>query len=173
MHSARGRGLSGLLGSIALFWLATKRGPVGDYSCVAEKSPKLTAVGFLVACGGMSEEYIAPAPPAPAPAVPRPDPNWDQLERVSINDHDDKSESEDEEICFYDEVEIDEMDFDEQEGVYTMMCPCGDLFAITEVPPRASLIAGRCWFPHLVAVSHRRSSRWDKRQRTALAAPSC
>merc|ERR1711865_83707 len=83
-----------------------------------------------VACGGMSEE--APAPTPTAPAVPRPDPNWDQLERVSINDHDDESESEDEEICFYDEVEIDEMDFDEAEGVYTMMCPCGDLFAITE-----------------------------------------
>ena len=155
-------------------WLAIKKVQMETIPMWLRRAIKLDGCGTrvsFVACGGMSEE--APAPTPTAPAVPRPDPNWDQLERVSINDHDDESESEDEEICFYDEVEIDEMDFDEAEGVYTMMCPCGDLFAITEVPPRTPSTAARCWFPHLVAVSLRRSSRWDKRQRTALAAPSC
>jgi hypothetical protein len=33
----------------------------------------------------------------------------------------------------YEEVDIDDMDFDEENGIYTYECPCGDLFQITEV----------------------------------------
>ena len=32
----------------------------------------------------------------------------------------------------YEEVEIDEMDYDEEQGLYTYECPCGDLFQISE-----------------------------------------
>eukprot|EP01046_Picozoa_sp_COSAG06_P081407 COSAG06_NODE_28569_length_572_cov_0.613108_1_plen_104_part_00 len=31
----------------------------------------------------------------------------------------------------YEEVDIADMDFDEQTGVYTYLCPCGDYFRIT------------------------------------------
>ncbi|KAI8880939.1 diphthamide biosynthesis protein Dph3 [Backusella circina FSU 941] len=31
---------------------------------------------------------------------------------------------------FYDEVEIEDMDFNEEEQVYTYPCPCGDKFEI-------------------------------------------
>lgn len=32
----------------------------------------------------------------------------------------------------YEEVAIDDMDFDEEQGLYTYECPCGDLFQISE-----------------------------------------
>jgi diphthamide biosynthesis protein 3 len=32
----------------------------------------------------------------------------------------------------YEEVDIDDMDFDEEQGLYTYECPCGDLFQISE-----------------------------------------
>jgi len=33
----------------------------------------------------------------------------------------------------YDEVEIEDMDFDEETGIFTYPCPCGDKFQITLV----------------------------------------
>ena len=33
----------------------------------------------------------------------------------------------------YEEVEIEDMDFDEETGLFTYECPCGDLFQISEV----------------------------------------
>ena len=32
---------------------------------------------------------------------------------------------------FYDEVEIEDMEFDEENGIYTFPCPCGDKFQIS------------------------------------------
>ncbi|KAI8325819.1 putative DESR1, partial [Martensiomyces pterosporus] len=32
---------------------------------------------------------------------------------------------------FYDEVEIEDMEFDEENGLYHYPCPCGDRFEIT------------------------------------------
>ena len=34
----------------------------------------------------------------------------------------------------YDEVEIEDMEFDEEKKIYTYPCPCGDKFVISEVP---------------------------------------
>lgn len=34
---------------------------------------------------------------------------------------------------FYDEVEIEDMAWDETVGAFTYPCPCGDVFQITEV----------------------------------------
>ena len=31
----------------------------------------------------------------------------------------------------YDEIEIEDMDFDEETGIFTFPCPCGDKFQIT------------------------------------------
>jgi diphthamide biosynthesis protein 3 len=42
----------------------------------------------------------------------------------------------------YDEVEIEDMKWDEQLQAYTYSCPCGDLFQITLV----SQICGCCLF---------------------------
>ena len=39
------------------------------------------------------------------------------------------SDSEEEE-CYYDEVELEDFDYDAQEGMYTYPCPCGDIFQI-------------------------------------------
>ncbi|KAI1043456.1 hypothetical protein LB505_002201 [Fusarium chuoi] len=39
--------------------------------------------------------------------------------------------SDDEGISIYDEVEIEDMTFDETMGVYQFPCPCGDKFQIT------------------------------------------
>lgn len=33
----------------------------------------------------------------------------------------------------YDEVEIEDLDFDEETGIFTYPCPCGDKFQITLV----------------------------------------
>eukprot|EP00656_Telonema_subtile_P045887 TRINITY_DN5215_c0_g1_i1.p1 TRINITY_DN5215_c0_g1~~TRINITY_DN5215_c0_g1_i1.p1 ORF type:complete len:134 (-),score=32.97 TRINITY_DN5215_c0_g1_i1:221-622(-) len=68
------------------------------------------------------------SPKEPASANVKEDPDWSQLTRVSVNDdHEDL-----EEICFYDEVDLDEMDYEEEDGLFTYMCPCGDLFSISE-----------------------------------------
>lgn len=34
---------------------------------------------------------------------------------------------------FHDEVEIEDFEFDEEEGVYHYPCPCGDRFEVTKV----------------------------------------
>ncbi|XP_074035673.1 diphthamide biosynthesis 3 [Leptinotarsa decemlineata] len=39
---------------------------------------------------------------------------------------------------FYDEVEIEDFKFDEEEGVYHYPCPCGDRFEVT----KEELLAG-------------------------------
>ncbi|KAI3639615.1 hypothetical protein MIR68_002309 [Amoeboaphelidium protococcarum] len=33
---------------------------------------------------------------------------------------------------FYDEIEIEDFQFDEETGIYTYPCPCGDLFQISK-----------------------------------------
>eukprot|EP01132_Coremiostelium_polycephalum_P007552 gene7552-9286_t len=35
-------------------------------------------------------------------------------------------------VSFYDEIEIEDMEFDEDERVFYYPCPCGDRFKITE-----------------------------------------
>lgn len=44
---------------------------------------------------------------------------------------------------FHDEIEIEDFEFDEDEGVYHYPCPCGDRFEITKVC---------CYNPLLVKV---------------------
>lgn len=39
---------------------------------------------------------------------------------------------------FHDEVEIEDFEYDEDEGIYYYPCPCGDQFQITRV--RAELL---------------------------------
>lgn len=34
---------------------------------------------------------------------------------------------------FHDEIEIEDFEFDEEEGVYHYPCPCGDRFEISKV----------------------------------------
>ncbi len=34
-------------------------------------------------------------------------------------------------VTVYDEIEIEDMDFDEETGIFTYPCPCGDKFQIT------------------------------------------
>ena len=36
-------------------------------------------------------------------------------------------------MSIYDEVEIEDLDFDPQTGIFTYPCPCGDKFQITLV----------------------------------------
>ena len=40
--------------------------------------------------------------------------------------------SDDEELVFHDEIELEDFEFDEELGAYTYPCPCGDRFVITE-----------------------------------------
>lgn len=35
-------------------------------------------------------------------------------------------------MAYYDEIEIEDFSFDEEEGVYRYPCPCGDYFFISE-----------------------------------------
>ena len=35
----------------------------------------------------------------------------------------------------YEEVDLDDMNFNEETGMYTYLCPCGDYFQIHEVTP--------------------------------------
>lgn len=34
-------------------------------------------------------------------------------------------------MSYYDEIEIEDMEFNEEDGTYVYPCPCGDLFQIT------------------------------------------
>ncbi|KAI8817126.1 uncharacterized protein EV422DRAFT_570969 [Fimicolochytrium jonesii] len=45
---------------------------------------------------------------------------------------------------FYDEVEIEDMDYDEETKTYYYPCPCGDKFAITEDELRAGDEVAQC-----------------------------
>eukprot|EP00295_Goniomonas_pacifica_P017502 CAMPEP_0175871238 /NCGR_PEP_ID=MMETSP0107_2-20121207/37019_1 /TAXON_ID=195067 ORGANISM="Goniomonas pacifica, Strain CCMP1869" /NCGR_SAMPLE_ID=MMETSP0107_2 /ASSEMBLY_ACC=CAM_ASM_000203 /LENGTH=90 /DNA_ID=CAMNT_0017189585 /DNA_START=42 /DNA_END=314 /DNA_ORIENTATION=- len=38
-------------------------------------------------------------------------------------------------MSFYDEIEIEDMNFDSESKIYTYPCPCGDMFQITLVRP--------------------------------------
>ncbi|KAJ3076452.1 Diphthamide biosynthesis protein 3 [Rhizoclosmatium hyalinum] len=45
---------------------------------------------------------------------------------------------------FYDEIEIDDMDYDPDEETYYYPCPCGDRFAISKESLIAGDFVGRC-----------------------------
>ncbi|KAG2189934.1 hypothetical protein INT46_003891 [Mucor plumbeus] len=45
---------------------------------------------------------------------------------------------------FYDEVEIEDMDYDQVEEVYSYPCPCGDKFIITTVELSEGLDVAQC-----------------------------
>ncbi|KAI8621449.1 hypothetical protein BC830DRAFT_1236139 [Chytriomyces sp. MP71] len=47
-------------------------------------------------------------------------------------------------LNFYDEVEIEDMDYDPDEETYFYPCPCGDRFAITKETLRSGDCVGRC-----------------------------
>ncbi|KAJ3264533.1 Diphthamide biosynthesis protein 3 [Chytriomyces hyalinus] len=49
-----------------------------------------------------------------------------------------------ESLNFYDEVEIEDMDYDPDEETYYYPCPCGDRFAITKDTLRSGDCVGRC-----------------------------
>ena len=77
----------------------------------------------------------------------------------------------------YEEVEIEDMDFDEETSLFTYECPCGDLFQISEVTLRPSLstmVLLICCGAERAdrVVGGRRSWRRGRRSRTARAAPS-
>ena len=36
-------------------------------------------------------------------------------------------------MSYYDEIEIEDFEYDEDEGIYYYPCPCGDLFQISLV----------------------------------------
>ena len=44
----------------------------------------------------------------------------------------------------YDTVALDEMDYDEDEGMYFFQCPCGDLFEISEEDIAKGVDIARC-----------------------------
>ena len=37
----------------------------------------------------------------------------------------------------YDEIDLEDMDWNSELGAFTYQCPCGDLFQISEVPSAA------------------------------------
>ncbi|KAI9276176.1 hypothetical protein BY458DRAFT_506589 [Sporodiniella umbellata] len=45
---------------------------------------------------------------------------------------------------FYDEIEIEDMDFNEDEEIYTYPCPCGDKFEISVDDLRSGDDVARC-----------------------------
>ena len=53
-------------------------------------------------------------------------------------------EEEDEEEVVYDQVDLDEMDFDEENETYYYPCPCGDRFFITIEQLEAGETIARC-----------------------------
>ncbi|KAL7624579.1 Diphthamide biosynthesis protein 3 [Parahypoxylon ruwenzoriense] len=57
--------------------------------------------------------------------------------------------AEDEEIAVYDEVEIEDMTFDEALQIYHYPCPCGDRFeiALADLQDEATDIADNLWKP--------------------------
>ncbi|KAK4533541.1 hypothetical protein CCYA_CCYA17G4423 [Cyanidiococcus yangmingshanensis] len=50
----------------------------------------------------------------------------------------------DTEIDVYDDVEIEDMSFDEAEQKYTYNCPCGDLFVLTVAEMRRGEQIAKC-----------------------------
>ena len=50
----------------------------------------------------------------------------------------------------YDDIEIEDMEWNEELKAFTYMCPCGDLFQITKV-----VITARCLLTTTFAPSHR------------------
>ena len=59
------------------------------------------------------------APPVVPPAVPPPAEPHEVEDRI------------------YDSIELEEMDYVEEDGMYYYQCPCGDMFEISEVCARA------------------------------------
>eukprot|EP00179_Madagascaria_erythrocladioides_P003300 CAMPEP_0198313880 /NCGR_PEP_ID=MMETSP1450-20131203/4752_1 /TAXON_ID=753684 ORGANISM="Madagascaria erythrocladiodes, Strain CCMP3234" /NCGR_SAMPLE_ID=MMETSP1450 /ASSEMBLY_ACC=CAM_ASM_001115 /LENGTH=78 /DNA_ID=CAMNT_0044016903 /DNA_START=81 /DNA_END=317 /DNA_ORIENTATION=+ len=47
-------------------------------------------------------------------------------------------------MVFYDEVEIEDMDWDDELNAFTYSCPCGDVFQITKEELRDGEEIGRC-----------------------------
>ncbi len=47
-------------------------------------------------------------------------------------------------MSYYDEVEIEDMEFNEETGTYTYACPCGDLFQITLEELAEGCEVGKC-----------------------------
>ncbi|KAL9549426.1 Diphthamide biosynthesis protein 3 [Mucor bainieri] len=45
---------------------------------------------------------------------------------------------------FYDEIEIEDMDYDEEEDIYTYTCPCGDKFIISSDELTDGLDVAQC-----------------------------
>ena len=52
--------------------------------------------------------------------------------------------ADDEQISVYDEIEIEDMTYDEALGLYHYPCPCGDRFEITLVDLRDNADIGVC-----------------------------
>ena len=49
----------------------------------------------------------------------------------------DEAEPHEVEDRIYDSIELEEMDYVEEDGMYYYQCPCGDMFEISEVCARA------------------------------------
>jgi diphthamide biosynthesis protein 3 len=47
-------------------------------------------------------------------------------------------------MSYYDEVEIEDMEFDEETGTYYYPCPCGDVFQITLEELAEGCELGKC-----------------------------
>ncbi|KAL0484862.1 DPH3 [Acrasis kona] len=47
-------------------------------------------------------------------------------------------------MSYYDEIEIEDMEFNEEDGSYNYPCPCGDLFIITLEQLQNAEEIGRC-----------------------------
>ncbi|KAI9313673.1 Desr1 [Obelidium mucronatum] len=47
-------------------------------------------------------------------------------------------------LNYYDEVEVEDMDYDPDEETFYYPCPCGDRFAITKESLQNGDIVGRC-----------------------------
>ncbi len=45
----------------------------------------------------------------------------------------------------YDEIEIEDMEYDEEKKLWTYPCPCGDKFVITEVSSPPQIIFSLDW----------------------------
>lgn len=43
---------------------------------------------------------------------------------------------------YHDEVEIEDFEYDEEEGIYYYPCPCGDRFEVTKVKKSFSELQG-------------------------------
>jgi len=47
-------------------------------------------------------------------------------------------------MSFYDEIEIEDMEWDEEKKMYTYPCPCGDLFQISKEDLAGGEEVARC-----------------------------